>query len=646
MIEAIKEIGEKILSYVPAEFLESLVQPLPAQNQNKKQYILIIEFDSSKETINFELEEIKEETSRKYLWIGNASANNPQDRFTTTNLEYLVSQTLPNFRLLKPDGKLSNIFEKLKDKFYYDLGPQDGQKERYRYVWDIEKMGISSKTMEKLIEEAKGDVKKLPKVITNEIFAYLKKEKSITKKDVSLFTLKVDGQLLVDLSEYRDYIENSMVSDLFSEGEFGICHLCQEKKEITHDMSKLKFKYYITDKIGFSSGLRKEGFLKNFSLCKDCYKELLVGEAFIKNNLSSYLAGANLYIIPKFIFNASYSIEDLKRWAYYISMSFASTVNLEGLRKFKEEIEDYLDFEKQKNNFILNLLFYRKVQSEFKVLRLIKDVPPSRLDILREKESEICDIGVRIFGENNRWYMGLGRMYYLFPVRLSKRDTVDYRKVLEFYDSLFSGRIISYEFLIRQFVELAQVYRFEKFESYNVGKPENPDIGLIYAMIEANLLLLYLKKLNILKGGDSIEKDKMNLGDKEIEEYVREMGYSEPKVAVFLLGYLIGEVGNAQFKKGKTKPILNKITYQGMNAGKIMRLANEIFEKLKQYDKLSYNEKRFAEMKKLLDRHIENWELSDQENVFYVLSGYAYNTYRAIESKKDENKNNEEVKNE
>ncbi|RKX92248.1 MAG: hypothetical protein DRP84_10335 [Spirochaetes bacterium] len=646
MIEAIKEIGEKVLSNAPEQFLESLARPVSVQNQNNKQYILIIEFDTTKGTINFELEEIKEETPRKYLWIGNASANNLQDRFTTTNLEYLVSQTIPNFKLFQLNEELGNVFEKLKDKFYYDVGPQEGQRERYRYVWNIEKLGISSKTMEQLIEEAKGNIKKLPKIISNEIFAYLKKEKNWTKKDIALFTIKVDGQFLVNLPEYRTYIENSIVSNLFSEGETGICHLCQEEKEITNDTSKLKFKYYITDKIGFSSGLQREGFFKNFSLCKDCYKKLLAGESFIENNLRSYLAGTNLYIIPKFIFDISYSIEGLKRWANYINISLVSTVSLEGLRKFKEQIEDYPDFEEQKNNFILNLLFYRKAQSEFKVLKLIKDVPPSRLDILREEESEIHDIGVRVFGENSRWYLGLGKMYYLFPVRKSKQEVVDYKKVLEFYDSLFSGRVIPYKFLIRQFVELACVYRFEKFDNYNIGKPDDTDIGLVYAMLEANLILVYLKKLNLLKEGDNMEVDKTDL-EGEIKEYVKEMGYSKPKTAVFLLGYLIGEVANAQYKKGGTKPILNKITYQGMNVGKIMRLANEIFEKLKQYDKLSsYNEKIFAEMKKLLDKHIENWEISDQENVFYVLSGYAYNTYRAIKSKKDENKNNEVAKNE
>ena len=67
-----------------------------------------------------------------------------------------------------------------------------------------------------------------------------------------------------------------------------------------------------------------------------------------------------------------------------------------------------------------------------------------------------------------------------------------------------------------------------------------------------------------------------------------------------------------------------------MNVGKILRLTNEIFEKLKQYKKLPYNEGNFGELKRLLDKYMENWELSDQENVFYVLSGYAYNTYSAI----------------
>ncbi|MCD6219600.1 hypothetical protein J7K43_04350, partial [Candidatus Calescamantes bacterium] len=138
MIEGIREIGEKILYDAPERFLESLVLDVPSEKQGRKQYIVIIEFDTAKEKINFALEEIKEETPQKYLWMENAASNNPQDRFTTNNLEYLVSQTVPNFiKLSSSDGKLKILLEKFMNKFYYDLGPQKGQKERYRYVWNI-----------------------------------------------------------------------------------------------------------------------------------------------------------------------------------------------------------------------------------------------------------------------------------------------------------------------------------------------------------------------------------------------------------------------------------------------------------------------------------------------------------------------------
>lgn len=135
--------------------------------------------------------------------------------------------------------------------------------------------------------------------------------------------------------------------------------------------------------------------------------------------------------------------------------------------------------------------------------------------------------------------------------------------------------------------------------------------------------------------------------DEETKAFLREMKYDGPRASMFLLGYLIGEIGNAQYDKGKSKPILGKITYQGMNKGKLIRLSNEVFEKLIEYKKLSFNnEQVFAECKKLLDPNINSWTLSDHENVFYVLSGYAYTTHKALmaSSQKDNEQTKKEVK--
>jgi len=110
----------------------------------------------------------------------------------------------------------------------------------------------------------------------------------------------------------------------------------------------------------------------------------------------------------------------------------------------------------------------------------------------------------------------------------------------------------------------------------------------------------------------------------------------EQRRAVFLLGYLVGEIGNAQSGAGhKKKPILNKINFQGMGTDKLMRLANDLLEKLRQYDRLQYNEDTHSELKRLLDNNIGKWNLSDQENVFYTLSGYAVSNYLARKRSKD-----------
>ena len=118
------------------------------------------------------------------------------------------------------------------------------------------------------------------------------------------------------------------------------------------------------------------------------------------------------------------------------------------------------------------------------------------------------------------------------------------------------------------------------------------------------------------------------------------MDYNKAQTALFLLGRLIGEVG---YRQGGKEPILEKINYQGMDPRRILRLTNEVFEKLKQYKVLQYNKGIFSICKMLLDKEIEHWSLDDQENVFYILSGYSYR--RRYKANRDESISEEENKN-
>ena len=674
MIEGIKEIGEFSLTKSSSSILEALVQDIPLEG-NKTQYLVIINFDLENKKISLDKEEIRKSTPLDYLWIGNPKAgNSPQDRLTTNNLAFLCSQTIPNLIERLNEGEFKNILSLTKNIFFYDLGKQIGSQNRYRYVLNIEGFGLSAKTMAEVKREALEKNKKkyaqeAVKIVTKEFFSYLKQKEDVGKKEIGLFTVKCNGKLLVSYPEYQNYIANSVVEEKFKSSTKGICHLCKREAFITYDTTQFRFTYYNTDKIGFSSGLRgksNDGFLKNLGLCKNCYKSLLAGETFIKNHLSTSLI-KSLLIIPQLIFSSSYMSEILEEWAENVKSHFNAVRNLENWKMWQALKNQLTEYKEIKDAFVIHLLFYEASKSEFKILKLIPDVPPSRINILLLTANRIQDRAQKILGgKNSEWYLGLDDMYYLFPVRKSKNEFVDYKKVLEFYDALFTDKPVAYDFLIKQFVELAAIYRHGAICNYNIGRrncqenkwsEEKRDIALVKAVLKANLLLLYLKELTQLDGGLSMSekifseiisnlqrkkesvseaKKKANIEKKlhqyeNLQRFIEEMGYSSLQIGLFLLGFLIGEIGKAQYdSSNKTKPILKKINYQGMDKAKILRLVNDVLEKLDQYKILFYNEVIYAEMKKLLDKNWQSWNISNEEAVFFVLSGYAYATYRAI----------------
>ena len=674
MIEGIKEIGEFSLTKSSSSILEALVQDIPLEG-NKTQYLVIINFDLENKKISLDKEEIRKSTPLDYLWIGNPKAgNSPQDRLTTNNLAFLCSQTIPNLIERLDEGELKNILSLIKNLFFYDLGKQIGQQNRYRYVLDVKKFGLSNKSIEQIKKEAleknkNGYAKEVVKVVTKEVFSYLKEKEGISKREIALFTIKCNDKLLVSLPEYHTYIANSVIEEKFGGSTRGVCHLCKKEEVITYDTTQFRFTYYNTDKIGFSSGLRgksNDGFLKNLGLCKNCYKSLLAGETFIKNHLSTSLI-KSLLIIPQLIFSSSYMSEILEEWAENVKSHFNAVRNLENWKMWQALKNQLTEYKEIKDAFVIHLLFYEASKSEFKILKLIPDVPPSRIETLLKTANELQDKAQEILGgKDSEWYLGLDDMYYLFPVRKSKNEFVDYKKVLEFYDALFTDKPVAYDFLIRQFVELAAIYRHGAICNYNIGRrncqenkwnEQKRDMALVKAILNANLLLLYLKELTQLDGGLSMSekifseiisnlqrkkesvsgaKKKANIESQlhqyeRLQRFIEEMGYSSLQIGLFLLGFLIGEIGKAQYdSSNKTKPILKKINYQGMDKGKILRLVNDVLEKLDQYKILSYNEVIYAEMKKLLDKNWQSWNISNEEAVFFVLSGYAYATYRAI----------------
>jgi len=716
MIEAIKEIGKYAVGDKNLDqnsFLDNIHISLVHEKENGKekvpQSVVFLNFDTKDKKITVETEDVNCENAnydsgRAYLWCGNFEGNKPQINITSNNVDHIFSDTLPliidrsngefketiekvvnlffdnngsNKRYIKPetfeffDKKVEEI-KKGVNEIKTNLGNKTTKKDIDAQVKKLKKLWENG-TGDKLKLDIKGNLESAAKQISekctelaNEIEGKLKKkyvEKSklvadllesygLKEKNVSIYTVKINNQLICQNEDYKQIVYNEKIGGLFNEkdekyknylSKNGTCSVCGiQDKSTTSNTTNLGFKFYITDKIGFSFGL-DEHFKKNLNLCKDCYQYLMVGERFIKDNLKTTIGNLNVYIIPHFIFeDKDINIEEFSE---YVSDCSNSVAKLENLIKFEDNIKE--DAKYKKYNFIINYLFYQKSKSEFKVLKLIKDVSPTRLDYIREKEEEMSNLVDGRYSRETKLKICLNSILESIPLKQVKTKTTPkgYQGVsryLDILDAIFSNGKVEYTFLINQFTKTIRIIKFET-PGYNIWTNEN----FINKILQLNFLLLFFKKLNILESINKMEKVSNakigNINDlipEEILNYWKDMEiYSEDscKKALFLLGYIIGEIGRKQEGKDiKNKPILNKINFLGMDVEKIKRLSNEIFEKLMQYKILQYNEKIFNIFKMLFEENVNKWKLSNQENVFYVLSGYAFSGYSYFKKYRDE----------
>lgn len=644
MIESLIQIGKELLKEQVdvGDFVRALAEDIPKEKNNKKQHILILNIsqcdDLGRYNLNIDLEEISDETPFRYLWVGNSPSNSEQDKLTTNNLEYLISQTIINLIKKLPDCGLKDKLEQLRDSIYFDLGDKESinstenQYERYRYIWDLSKIGVDfnpEDVINKVREEDSGkSSKKAVEIVSNELMNYIKKKTKLNKNKISLFTISLNGELLINDDNYKKYIYSSLIDDIFiNYKDEGLCHVCNARGEVTWNTTKFWFKFYITDKVGFSSNLNGgKNFLKNYAICRNCYKYILASESFVKNKMRIYLAKTNVYILPSFHLSQNLPVYKIERWANYFMDKFLASVSLKGLREFQKKIKDYITYENFQDNFMLNFLFAEKIQAEFRVYQLIQDVPPSRLDEIVEKAVEIQKLGLDIFKEQNI-YLSLRKIYDLF----STEDSINKKTkfILTFYYQLFSHIPFHYKVLIKEFIGRILEIRF---------KNDFKDSVFSQTLLFQNLLLIYLEKLKLLDRGENMNDNQEYLSsldlDENINTFLRESRYSEQMASLFLIGLLIGEIGTEQYKKGdKKKAILNKVNFQGMDLNKLVRLFNDIYEKMRQYRILtSKNEKIYSLAKNLFETNKLKWSLTPQENVFYVLSGYSFKTYKAIVS--------------
>ncbi|OFI05281.1 CRISPR-associated protein [Clostridium acetireducens DSM 10703] len=642
MQEAIIQIGHKILE--KEGFLENLVQKLEPTRKNKQLHVLKFNFSTTNLSLSIDVnEEMDEKTASKYLYVGSAAgAASDQWYVSATNNLYHITETMPNLLKLDLGEELNNKIKFIVENYFVDLS-KEFKSNKNRYILNFEILGIKENPKnifeEIFNEENDKGTKNVYKAIKDTLKkkflslfeTYIKDEKNLSFNDIGLYTIFIDGKPICDYEQYKEVVLRDKQSVKSLKGN-GICSLCSIEKDLTSDI-KTDIKFYTTNQLIFASGLEKSNYKHNMLLCQDCLNKLLIGEKYIKNNLNTYLTGFTVYLIPHFIFGENLNKEEMDLVCEKIKKSFNTVKNYKDIEELRYEIENSLDFKNAYENsyFLINFIFYKNVQKATKIQKFIKDVNPSIFESIGQALLKSNKSYVNIFEGDYKRRITLGTAYYLTAIRLKSGEAMEYRNLLTLYERILTKGSIKRESIISNILKVCKIQFFEE-ASFNVSTGNMKD-----SIIYGNMYIRFLEELGCLRREVSmLNVEKLLLEDK-MKDYIKEMNYGEQETSLFLLGYLVGEVGNSQRKgslEGK-KPILNKLNFGGMDKSKIIRLTGEVFNKLRQEKILKFNEKNFGQCKELLDKNINNWTLSKQENLFYILSGYGYATNKFVLNKKD-----------
>lgn len=654
MIQGVRQVGEIVRSSISgtSEIVDLLTDKIPDANEKCGAPLLCkINVDTKRMVIEIDYFQIDDKKAAEYRWVGTGASASFQDRFTVNNgnLKNLITYTVP-YLLGMHEKQKPNISKDIKKKlekifpdFYFNTKSEDF---KYKYVLNLSKFGWTSKEWNEIIYV--GDKKKIPERVAKS----LKKKKEISKC-AALYTLAIDGEVLAKREDYSDYLYETIVEEYFKKGNEQICHLCGKKARVNADFAKIKrINLFINQKINFASGVNDKNFTKNYVVCRECYLDLLLGENEISKKFSTRILGEGVFLIPEFLETSSLTRDDLDDISESIKTSARGILNISTLTSIPTILANLRAVTKYNQ---ITILFVGKSSASVKAKEIVPELRPSRIADIIESINISSDWGESSCGSSGKypWLSGLNDLNYLLPVKRNKKDnTLETKVSLAYFKSILLGETIRSSVIISNFMKLIRAiyYRNPSYiRTENTSSSSyDSDGALRQYMISTIVFLKFLRRLDILEEKKSMGKNSTSSEEYPCKGIIEDMDFDEPRKALFLMGVLIARIGSRQWSASSSgkKSILNKLNYQGMKLSRVKKLSTEVFEQLKQYKIINAdNESIFAISKRILDSSKE-WPLSSQENVYYILSGYACETNMILNRSKTKKKSSQTEVNE
>lgn len=431
----------------------------------------------------------------------------------------------------------------------------------------------------------------------------------------------------------RGEVENT------ASNELKLCYATGEYKENVGEYeSEERYninKMFVSTTVNYASGFDGGAFPKNYQVGSEIQKYLEQGSKYLLEKYKISIAGIDHCIIPQL-----FSKDDSDLESTLATISRKSDLLFQYKQLADKILPDLDTVRSQDFPYWITFLAFESDGKFFKTINVIKDVSRTHFEKMIETFAtthlEMRQVegvnwqNVMSAGEGNTLTFNLYTVYNLIPIR---KDKVKKNEALALFKQLLEKRPVAKSQLFGYFKELVLCHWYKRYNSYTNIYKIPFDFGIRNGVFQYLALFKVIQQLNLfnnmeeteLKEVENIpEQAELSENQQKIERFFTKMDYTSSQKAMFYLGRAVNSVAIEQYKKGyESKPVLEKLNYNGMQKSEIIRLKNDLYDKMRQFKLHSYMEPIF---KKFTEHFNENkWAMKPDEALFYILSGYSFN---------------------
>jgi CRISPR-associated protein Csh1 len=558
------------------------------------------------------------------------------------DLDAFDTQRAFDFRCMKPEGArakntlvtvdVSKNFEQLKKSL---LGSIDATSGEFMEVIKRDCPNIEQTDLGKALHL----IFDMKNVFENysDTEGYFKSKNNVVATAIQSNELGIsEPKALAMLDGFEDFAKVKILkTENLDKEKVSVEKVCYATGDICNDVNEVDFsnrfslnKMFVTTTKNYLSDFQDGYSIGNYQVSNKNQKLLEAGSKFVLDNWQTLIANINHCILPRTF--GETPLND-KLFRTYIKPTTDALFGYENIKDISRQTG------RKRELYWITFMAYESDGNFFKTLNLIQDVNGLYLEKLEQAFFKTHELFKETQGFDWQRIMSYQKsdfnfytLYNCIPVRKDKEKK---NVALALFKSILEQRKIDRQQIFEYFKELVLCHRYGRYVGYkNIHSSGEFDFSLEKSVFQYLALIHVLDNLKLFK--DSKKELTMENQEKstplvsedrqqQIDAFFERMQYNGQQKGLFYLGQTLSAVAYAQVKKQhSSKPILNKINYNGMDKAAILKLHKDLREKIVQYKLFGLCEPILAKFHDNFD--MSNFKLSKEEVLFYIMSGYSF----------------------